>query len=182
MYRFEGDEIALLLNKQEYGMGYQRVHTELYSGRGLDGYVFNAELFVPDEDTRLRKLTESSVVYVKALNFAEPAYESIRKFEIIPRYTQTMAKASLSENRNSLKESTGATEASIELTGTNEVFNRFTAYANDRRITANRGLRPGTYATTEADARTVHTGRQAVARYALPNPEPAIYRFTIKPP
>ena len=43
-------------------------------------------------------------------------------------------------------------------------------------------MAPGTYATTEADARTVHTGRPAVARYALPNPEPAIYHFTIKPP
>jgi len=49
-------------------------------------------------------------------------------------------------------------------------------------VTANRGLLPGTYATTAADAARVATGTQAVARYALPNPTPAIHRFTIQPP
>jgi hypothetical protein len=56
-----------------------------------------------------------------------------------------------------------------------------TAYENDRRITADGGLLPGTYATTEADAKNVKTGLEAVARYALPNPKPAVYVFTVKP-
>lgn len=42
-------------------------------------------------------------------------------------------------------------------------------------------LLPGTYATTEADARNVKSGTDAVARYALPNPAPASCRFTITP-
>jgi len=58
---------------------------------------------------------------------------------------------------------------------------RFTAYLNDRRITPEKGLLPGTYATTEEDSRVVATGEQAVERYALPNPMPAVYRFRIDP-
>jgi hypothetical protein len=42
-------------------------------------------------------------------------------------------------------------------------------------------LSPGSYATTEEDAKNVKTGKEAVARYALPNPEPASYKFTICP-
>jgi hypothetical protein len=63
-----------------------------------------------------------------------------------------------------------------------ENFKRFSAYANDRRVTANGGLVPGTYATTEEDAKDVKTGRDAVKRYALPNPAPAVHVFTIYPP
>lgn len=52
---------------------------------------------------------------------------------------------------------------------------------NDRRITPDKGLLQGTYATTSEDARNVRTGEQAVQRYALPNPKPAVYVFTIEP-
>jgi hypothetical protein len=62
-----------------------------------------------------------------------------------------------------------------------EIFARFTAYETDRRITSDRGLVAGTYATTAADADRVSTGSHAVERYALPDPAPAIYRFTIIP-
>jgi len=63
----------------------------------------------------------------------------------------------------------------------NEVFKRIAAFESDSRITPDRGLRAGTYATTEADAKNVRTGMEAVARYALPNPKPAIYVLTVKP-
>ena len=39
----------------------------------------------------------------------------------------------------------------------------------------------GTYATTEWDSHIVPSGLAAVARYALPNPMPAIYCFRIAP-
>ncbi|MBI4263103.1 MAG: hypothetical protein HY657_01900 [Acidobacteria bacterium] len=68
-----------------------------------------------------------------------------------------------------------------ETTKTGEVFVRFSAFQNDNRIREDGSLRPGTYATTEEDARNVKTGRDAVARYALSNPQPASYRFTIRP-
>ncbi len=37
------------------------------------------------------------------------------------------------------------------------------------------------YATTEEDAKNVRTGKEAVARHALPKPAPASNVFTIKP-
>ena len=49
-------------------------------------------------------------------------------------------------------------------------------------MTATGALVPGTYATTEKDAKHVKTGRDAVKRYALPNPAPAVHVFTIDPP
>ena len=61
------------------------------------------------------------------------------------------------------------------------MFCRFSAFENDRRITPDRGLFPGTYATTKEDGDKVKTGKEAVERYALQNPDPASYRFTIKP-
>ena len=79
------------------------------------------------------------------------------------------------------KKAQRAADAPEGTTLADEVFKRFTAFDNDRRITADHGLLPGTYATTEADAKNVKTGLEAVARYALPNPKPAIYVFTVKP-
>ena len=78
--------------------------------------------------------------------------------------------------------STSAANAILSYTETGDVFKRFSAYRNDKRITQNRGLKPGTYATTEEDATYIQTGTQAVNRYALPNDAPAVYVFTIRPP
>ena len=45
------------------------------------------------------------------------------------------------------------------------------------------GYRPGTFATTKEDADAhIKTGMDAIARYALPNPNPASNVFTAKPP
>ncbi len=74
-----------------------------------------------------------------------------------------------------------AKEAPVAATKPGEIFKRFSAYENDRRIRADGSLEPGTFATTEEDARQVRTGKEAVARYALPNPEPAVNVFTIRP-
>lgn len=77
---------------------------------------------------------------------------------------------------------TPASEADISLTNKSEIFKRFSDYKSDHRITASGGLLPGTFATTEEDARNVRTGIEAINRYAMPSDEPAIYVFTIKPP
>src|SRR5207244_3012413 len=74
-----------------------------------------------------------------------------------------------------------AKDAPEEKTKEGEVFKRFVAYATDVRVRDGGSWRDGTYATTEDDAKKVTTGKEAVARYALPNPEPASYRFTGKP-
>jgi hypothetical protein len=75
-----------------------------------------------------------------------------------------------------------AEDAPVTLTTAGEVFKRFSAYANDRRVTKGMGLTAGTFATTKEDAdANVKTGTEAVARYALPNPKPASNVFTINP-
>jgi hypothetical protein len=73
-------------------------------------------------------------------------------------------------------------DAPVTLTAAGEVFKRFSAFVEDRRITAGKGLHPGSFATTKEDAdANIRTGMDAVARYALPNPKPACNVFTITP-
>jgi hypothetical protein len=62
-----------------------------------------------------------------------------------------------------------------------ELFVRYSAFRNDRRIGADGSVSKGTYVTTAADAATVPSGLAAVGRYALPNPAPAIWSFTLAP-
>ena len=57
-----------------------------------------------------------------------------------------------------------AKDAPIETVENGEVFQRFSACANDRRVASDKSLLPGTYARTEADARFVRTGADAVAQ------------------
>jgi hypothetical protein len=73
-------------------------------------------------------------------------------------------------------------QAPEQPTNRGDEFRRFSAFENDRRVTAEGGLLPATYGTTAEDARHVRTGTDAVRRYALPNPDPAKYEFVILPP
>lgn len=63
-----------------------------------------------------------------------------------------------------------------------EHFVRYSAYGFDRRIRSDGGVYRGTYATTVTDLPLVPSGLAAVARYALPNPAPAIFEYQIVPP
>ena len=75
-----------------------------------------------------------------------------------------------------------AKDAPIEKTKSGEIFRRFSAYENDVRRRPDGSWTPGTYATTEEDAKSVKTGKAAAARYALPpNPTPVSYVFTGRP-
>lgn len=75
-----------------------------------------------------------------------------------------------------------ASEASPEQSQLGDEFLRFSAFADDIRILADGSVVPGTYVTTRADGEPVKTGKDAVERYALPNPDPAANRFWLKPP
>ena len=67
------------------------------------------------------------------------------------------------------------------LTVAGEAFVRYSAFANDRRIGNDGSVLAGTYCTTGTDAAIVPSGLAAVGRYALPNPNPAVYRFDLHP-
>jgi len=76
-----------------------------------------------------------------------------------------------------------ADAAPVEASDAGERFLRFSAFDNDRRILANGAVTPGTYVTTLKDGTAnVRNGMDAVRRYALPNPDPAVHRYLLVPP
>lgn len=171
-----------LIAQPESGMGYQNVAIELRNGETRYGTTFNAEflLYSGESPDLLEKISEPS----DRLRMLEERQlgvgEEILSLRVLP--SEADASARVRESSSSTQSSSGASEAPVEQLQTEEKFKRFSAYANDRRVTASGALLPGTYATTEQDAKHVKTGRDAVKRYALPNPAPAVHVFTIKPP
>lgn len=156
-------------------MGYQLVDVERREGQRQAGVAYNAELVLLEHEPRadLRVLTFERLV--KAANSSEGEITSIRLRESTTQRSAVLEKA-VKETK-----STEAKNAPVQSTSRDEVFKRFSAYQNDRRVQSDGSLLAGTYATTEADARLAPTGSAAVKRYALPNPAPASWLFTSKP-
>ena len=159
-----------LMYKPESGMGYQFVEATLPDNRTKRGVVYNAELLLFEEEPRVMLRSD----YTSVLKAAKSAEGEIKALRFDPRPI-TLRGAS------SGVKATPAKDAPQEKTRAGEVFKRFSAYENDNRVKSDKSLRDGTYATTEEDAKNVKTGKDAVARYALPNPKPASYRFTVRP-
>jgi hypothetical protein len=162
-----------LLSQPESGMGFQNVEATTYDDKLKRGVVFNAELLMFDDESRsvlrtasIRKLAESS----------HSSLVELRSLRALPGRAMAMRDAA-----SKAVKAGPAKEAPEDKTKEGEVFKRFVAYANDNRLRNDGGWRDGTYATTEEDAKNVKTGKEAVARYALPNPAPASYVFTGKP-
>jgi hypothetical protein len=188
------DELQHWLSEQpEYGMGYQKITARLDDGSTAKGLVFNSQVFVKEtEDSSLVVREEWSEV----LKEAGRSRRTIKSVQLIPRPPETLkgvrriglgsdAKTILGDLYESLKKSQGgpAKDAPDTPTILGEVFKRFSAYANDLRVTEKKGLTPGTFATTREDAKAfVKTGTDAVKRYALENKKPASNVFTINPP
>ena len=174
MYQLSHDETRSLLEQPESGMGYQVVNAKT-DYRTKRGVIFNAELLTLDEDKHSDRRILLSKSYAEALRTAKSAVGQFRSLSVVRDYGTTAL------SKRETKAAGGANEAAEEKTKEGEGFYRFSAFKNDRRITADRSLLSGTYATTKEDGDKVKTGREAVERYALPNPDPASHRFTIKP-
>jgi hypothetical protein len=170
-----------LIAQPESGMGYQDVAIELRNGETRSGTAFNAEFLLYSEEppSLLERISEpgqrSLMLERNELGFGE----EILSLTVLQR--EAGFSSQVSESPSSTKSSSGASDAPEEELQKKESFKRFSAYANDRRVTPTGALLPGTYATTEEDAKHVNTGRDAVRRYALPNPMPAVNVFTIDP-
>ena len=147
------------------------------------------------------KETEDSSLVVReewsdVLKEASKSKRSIKSVQLIPRPPETLRgvkRVVLANDRRTLlteshdfaagAEEGPAIDAVETPTIAGEVFKRFSAFANDRRVTEKKGLTSGTFATTREDADAfVKTGTDAVKRYALENKTPASNVFTIKPP
>lgn len=169
-----------LLAQPESGMGYQIVDVVTLKGETLRGTVFNAEyLFYPEERVELLARAADPTIRSQMLATKEiGSREEIKELKVVT----TTANAPGLVRESDEPQTTGAREAPVESSKMEEEFKRFCAYANDRRVTPTGGLVPDSYATTAADAKHVKTGSDAVRRYALPNPMPAVNVFLIRPP
>jgi hypothetical protein len=179
MLRLSESQTRELLRQPETGMGYQEVEATLRNNTLEKGIVYNAELmFESTESRNILKLASYPIV----LRTARSAGDEIKSLRVSRAREGLKSLSSTRDASGNVKKSAGpAKDATVEKTKADEVFKRFSAYSNDRRVTADNGLLPGSFATTEDDVKNVKTGKDAVARYALPNPEPASYVYTIKP-
>jgi hypothetical protein len=177
----------VLVNRPEYGMGYQKVVATLETGRAENGVIINAQVFMNDTERASEKMFDTWDVI---LGEARKSRHSIVKVQLIPRSAESLRgirRIAINAKKALLQETLAAVgpakDAPITLTAEGEIFKRFSAYQNDRRITEAKGLTAGTFATTKEDAEAhVKTGTDAVQRYALENKSPASNVFTIDPP
>jgi hypothetical protein len=177
MLRIDSGLRADLLDQPESGMGYQIVEATAFNGKIQRGLAYNAELLLFEEEPRLTRAS----AFAQLLNEAKVSFE-IKSLRVVAQMASNSSTYALRETATRYgRKAISAKEAPIEKTKEKEVFKRFTAYENDHRITSDGKLLPGTYATTEEDAKNAPTGRIAVARYALPNPKPASNVWTIEP-
>lgn len=173
-----------LLAQPESGMGYQTVEVVLRDGKSRRGTAFNTEylLYSGEPVDRLQRITEPSRRLLMLEHNELGLGEQIVELKVVASEATAPSSVRESSEERTTSSSSGANEASEGQLKREEQFKRFSAFANDRRVTATGALLPGTYATTAADARQVKTGRDAVRRYALPNAMPAVHVFTIDPP
>lgn len=182
-----------LSTQPEYGMGYQKVTATLDDGSTANGLVFNSQVFLKETEYSSLVVREE---WSEVLKEAGKSKRSITSVQLIPRPPETLrgvkqivsgtgTRTLLGESYDLIIQAEGgpAKDAPEAPTIAGEVFKRFSAYANDRRVTEKNGLTPGTFATTREDADAfVKTGTDAVKRYALENKTPASNVFTINPP
>lgn len=177
MYRLSGSDRASLLRQPESGMGYQVVDAVTTLGTVRRGVAYNAELFLLDSERENdRRVLSLSRNLSEAVDKASSATGMFRSLTVVsdPRMT-VLSKA------EATKSTGGANDAPVDKTVQDEKFYRFSAFAKDSRVQPDNSLSDGSYATPEADGNTVKTGAEAVERYALPNPDPASYRFKVSP-
>ena len=173
-----------LLEQPESGMGYQTVEVTLRNGESRQGTAFNAEYLVYSGEAldRLDAISEPSQRLQMLERNEIGRGEEIVEIKVVPSDVPSDSRVRESTGGGGYSSSSGASEAPPEALEKKEQFKRFSAFANDRRVIQTRALLPGTYTTTAEDAKQVSSGRDAVRRYALPNPAPAINVFTIDPP
>lgn len=183
LYRVSDKHRDFFLSIPESGMGYQCIEQTLYDGRKKWYIIFNTELIVPYEELeRVKEYASKYDSYDRFLLSSEYERLSSSDKEIVDT-----KRLELKSKQDFLKSPSGSkghnpVQVLTGLTGDCAGFKRFSAYKNDRRITDEGGLRSGSYVTTVTDISTVPSGLGAVARYALPNPWPAVYVFTVTPP
>ena len=157
LYRLNENIQQYLLSQPEHGMGYQIVHRNDSGDRLI---IFNSEFSIS---------TEHIAGYFDHDRMLIAENQDLESLTMEPENLTVISHGSYSS-----------------MSRKDELFVRFSAFRNDRRIRADGSIESGSYVTTENDARYWRhpfgcTGLSAVARYALPNPDPAINVFLLQP-
>jgi hypothetical protein len=155
-------------------MGYPLVEAVTKDGQTKRGIVHHSELLSLDELRNFDRLMMKQRSPAELLNSAPSTAGQYRSIKVA-------GARMVAESSRHAVTSGGASDAPRGKTNDGDAFYRFSAFEKDRRVTAEGRLLPGSYATTKADGDKVKTGKEAVERYALPNDEPASYRFSIAP-
>lgn len=178
MYYLDEAQQLSLIHQPETGMGYQLVELTTMAYRKVVGVAYNAGIVLEKDEPEQHALFRAFASGIQMKTYGQ----AVREVRLLSQASAEYRAFRVGEARGAYAAQSGpAKDAPVGVTKLGEIFKRFSAYENDRRIRADGRLEPGTFATTEADARQVRTGKEAVARYALPNPEPAVNVFTIRP-
>lgn len=174
MYKLSADQKDILLKKPESGMGYQILEAEV-NYKQITAFVFNAELLVTFEE-----LPEINGRAHEDLLTDAQSLNQFRLFNVLEAAAGTPPPPA----SNAPPAAGGALAPAPQLKCTtiaHEGFVRFSAYSSDWRIKTDGSLEKGTYVTTVGDARFAVSGLAIAGRYALPNPSPAVYAYTVIP-
>ncbi len=178
-YEIDKTWSAALLGEPETGMGYQIVEVALPQG-AEHVVVLNARraLDVAESPRRFREgANQARKMRAELILSSKREETSFRILKVREAVTKGLV-----ETRAYAAGKEPASEATPVQSRAGEEFLRFSAFKDDARIDHVDGsVLPGTYVTTQADGLRVQTGKEAVERYALPNPDPAIHRFWLKP-
>ncbi len=176
-YRIHNSWTSALRRERETGMGYQVVEVSL-AKTTQHVLVLNGQQALEPKESPSR-FREAANEFHKAKLVLMSEHEDVQ-IKVLNR-REAVAKG-LFEARAYSAGRGAAADAASEPSKKDEEFRRFSAFADDIRILADGSVLAGTYVTTESDAAKVKTGKEAVERYALPNPDPATHRFYLRPP
>ena len=189
-----------LLNEPESGMGYQIAVVDedryLILGTVLAVPIRRARAYLVQESpkpvtivARGPMLLEGDELYLTEWQVPATGWVDSEDLESLNRMAETWLRG---DDPMSTLEELRPLEGSLAKVETHgsypsqsrpgELFIRYSAFANDRRINSDGSVQSGTYVTTETDARLVPSGLSAVGRYALPKTTPALNRFVLRPP
>jgi len=177
-YKLSTAQENYLIDQPETGMGYQIIEASK-AGRYLreEFLVLNSEVVIEMDGTEpinVRKIINEGL-------FSFKHHASFITLNDIKVLNEKQFRNIVNESRN--KNERGATENPVENSNGEEVFVRLSAFENDRRIDKiNKGLRSGSYTTTEDDYKKCKSlNDDPIQRYALPTNDEIKFAFYIQP-
>jgi hypothetical protein len=173
------DVAKALIDAPELGMGYQQGKLVASDGQERNGFFLAGSYFIPEDSADLRgnpaehDFSKLLLLQPPQPTAWTPAGRISRLLTVRPQPPASISPAVLSA-QSSRPPHPG-------ITGTSDVFYRFSAFAKDRRVLPNGSLAPQSYCTSETDKTVVPSGLAAVGRYALPSRISACHVFEVRP-